>query len=204
MTRALWDTTYVDESWVGLPGQQNSQWSPTIPSAIPRFRTLIDINYPNTKFSISEWNSQADTDLTGGLMVVDSLGIFGREKLDAATYWGTVDETGPIGMAFWLFNGFGTKFGSSSAQVNLATPLPNTQGVYAGTDLSTNKMSLVFVNKNPDTPIAFQVSNMPFGNYFLRHFGGEAGVAMWQTTVKIASIDYIVVPAYTAVFFKED
>ncbi|KAJ7062139.1 glycoside hydrolase family 44-domain-containing protein [Mycena amicta] len=201
MTRSLWDTSYVDESWVGVD-PQNHQWNPTVVSLVPRFRTLIDINYPGTKLSVSEWNSQADTDITGGLVAVDSIGIFGREKLDAATYWGTVDENGPIGLAFWLYRGFGTTFGSSSAQVNLATPLPDTQGVYAGTQ--NGKLTLVIVNKNPDTPIAFQVSNMPFGSYFLRHFGGEAGVAKWQTTIAVKSIDYIVVPAYTAVFFQQN
>ncbi|KAF7324981.1 Glycoside hydrolase family 44 protein [Mycena kentingensis (nom. inval.)] len=199
MTRSLWDTTYVDESWVGVEPQQNHQWNPTIISLIPRFRTLIDINYPGTKLSISEWNSQADGDLTGGLHTADMLGIFGREKLDAATYWGTSDESGPIGTAFWLYRGY-----FSPAQVNLATPLPNTQGFYAGTDLKTNKISLVIVNKNPDKPIAFQISNMPAGSYFMRHFGGQAGVAKWQTTVLVKDINYVVVPAYTAVFFKQN
>jgi hypothetical protein len=33
------------------------------------------------------------------------LGIFGQQKLDSATYWGTVDELGPIGLAYWLFRG---------------------------------------------------------------------------------------------------
>jgi hypothetical protein len=36
------------------------------------------------------------------------------------------------------------------------------------------------VNKNPDTPITFTLTNMPRGSYFLRHFGGEAGVFKWQ------------------------
>ncbi|KAF7303616.1 Endoglucanase A [Mycena indigotica] len=201
MTRALWDTTYVDESWVGVEPQQNHQWNPTRMSVIPRFRTLIDINYPGTKLSISEWNSQADTDLTGGLHAADVLGIFGREKVDAAMYWGTVDENGPIGLAFWLYRGFGTTFAANSAQVNLATPLPDTQGVYAGTE--KGKLTLVIINKNPDKPIAFQVSNLPKGKYFLRHFGGQAGLAKWQTNIAVTSIDYIVVPAYTAVFFKQ-
>ncbi|KAK6967076.1 endoglucanase A [Favolaschia claudopus] len=202
MSRSLWDTTYTDESWVGVPPQQNHQWDPTIISLIPRFRTLIDIYYPGTKLSISEFSSTADTDITGGLLTVDMLGIFGREKLDSATYWATPDELGPVGLAYWLYRGFGTHFGANSAQVNLATPNPDTQGVYAATE--NGKLSVVIVNKNPDTPITFALANMPFGKYFVRHFGGEAGIAKWQTTVTISSIDYIVVPAYTAVFLKQN
>jgi hypothetical protein len=62
--------------------------------------------------------------------------------------------------------------------VNLATPNPDTQGVYAATE--NGKLSVVIVNKNPDTPITFALANMPFGSYFVRHFGGEAGIAKWQ------------------------
>ncbi|KAJ7915005.1 glycoside hydrolase family 44-domain-containing protein [Mycena leptocephala] len=202
MTRSLWDTTYTDESWIGVPPQQNHQWDPTIVSLLPRFRTLIDIYYPGTKLSVSEFSSTADTDITGGLVTVDMLGIFGQQKLDSATYWVTPDELGPVGLAYWLYRGFGVNFGANSAQVNLATPNPNTQGVYAATE--NGKLSVVIVNKNPDTPITFALANMPFGSYFMRHFGGEAGIAKWQTTVTISSIDYIVVPAYTAVFLKQN
>jgi hypothetical protein len=150
---------------------------------------------------VSEFSSTADTDITGGLVTVDMLGIFGQQKLDSATYWVTPDELGPVGLAYWLYRGcvtsprdptkennrltinyvrcrFGVNFGANSAQVNLATPNPNTQGVYAATE--NGKLSVVIVNKNPDTPITFALANMPFGSYFMRHFGGEAGIAKWQ------------------------
>jgi hypothetical protein len=67
--------------------------------------------------------------------------------------------------------------------VNLATPNPDTQGVYAATE--GGKVSMVVVNKNPDTPIAFDMANLPFGSYFMRHFGGGAGVAKWQVRIII-------------------
>ncbi|KAF8969727.1 glycoside hydrolase family 44-domain-containing protein [Flammula alnicola] len=200
MTRSLWDTGYVDESWVGT-SPQNHQWNPTSVNLIPRFKTLIAQNYPGTKLSVSEWSSTDDTDITGGLVTVDALGIFGRYQLDSATYWATPDELGPIGLAYWLYRGYGTHFGSSSAQVNLASPNPDTQGVYAGTE--NGKLTLVIVNKNPDTPISFYLANVPTGTYFIRHFGGQAGVAKWQTTITLKQNTYTVVPAYTALFLQE-
>ena len=105
MTRSLWDTSYVDESWVGTSAPQNHQWNPTAISLIPRFQILIDQNYPGTKLSISEWSSTDDTDLTGGLVTVDVLGLFGQYGVDSSTYWATPDEMGPIGLAYWLFRG---------------------------------------------------------------------------------------------------
>jgi hypothetical protein len=72
---------------------------------IPRMQQLIQIYYPGTKLSISEWSSGADSDITGGLLTADVLGIYGRYGVDSATYWSTPDEMGPTGLAYWLYNG---------------------------------------------------------------------------------------------------
>ncbi|KAJ3573779.1 hypothetical protein NP233_g2216 [Leucocoprinus birnbaumii] len=200
MTRSLWDTSYVDESWVGTD-PQNHQWAPDTVQLVPRFKTLIDINYPGTKLSISEWASTADNDITGGLVTADSLGIFGKYGVDAATYWATPGEQAPVGLAYWLFRGYGTYFGSKTAQVNLANPDPNTWSIYAGSDGS--KLTLVIINKKPGQALSFDLSNVPTGKYFVRHFGGAAGVAKWQTTLNVTTSQFIVVPGYTAVFLKQ-
>jgi hypothetical protein len=106
IANALADPNYVDESWIGT--SVPSQWNQPNPNAvwlIPRMQQLIAQYYPGTKLSISEWSSTADTDITGGLVTVDSLGIFGVNGVDSATYWGTVDQLGPIGLAYWLYRG---------------------------------------------------------------------------------------------------
>ncbi|KAF9053082.1 glycoside hydrolase family 44-domain-containing protein [Panaeolus papilionaceus] len=199
-TRSLWDTGYVDESWAGSD-PQNHQWNPTAISLIPRFKTLIDINYPGTKLSISEWSSTADDDITGGLVTADVLGIFGRYGVDSAQYWSTPNEMGPVGLAYWLYRGSGTFFGSSSAQVNFANPYPDILGMYAGTE--NGKLTLVILNKDPSTPQAFDLANLPTGSYFIRHFGGKAGIAKYQTTITVRASNYIVVPPYTAIFLQQ-
>ncbi len=68
-------------------------------------KQLINDNYPGTKFSISEWSSTADGDITGGLVTADVLGIFGRYGVDVATYWSNPDAKGPVGLAYWLYRG---------------------------------------------------------------------------------------------------
>lgn len=99
------DPSYVDESWIGSPPQWNHQPNNMAVWLIPRMQALIAQNYPGTKLSISEWSSSADTDITGGLVTVDQLGIYGRYGVDSASYWATPDERGPVGVAFWLYNG---------------------------------------------------------------------------------------------------
>ena len=196
-TRALWDPTYVDESWVGTSVPQNHQPNATIIQVIPRMQKLIQQFYPGTKLSISEWNSQGDGDITGGLGTADALGIFGRFGVDSATYWSDPDETSATALAYWLFRGYevysllcvaahvdencsyGVKFGNLSLQVNVTNFDPNVLGVYASTS-SNNKVSLVVINKDASNPVALNVSGLPTGKYTLRHFGGQAGVAKWQ------------------------
>ncbi|KAG7094618.1 hypothetical protein E1B28_005442 [Marasmius oreades] len=202
MTRSLWDPTYVDDSWVGQEPQQNHQPNPTKIQLIPRMKSLIAQNYPGTKLSISEWSSTNDQDITGGLVTVDMLGIFGKYGLDAATYWATPDQLGPVGLAYWLFRGNNTFFGSSSVQVSLSSSSsPDTVSVYAGTQNS--KLSVVIINKSPSAPLSYKFSNFPAGTYFIRHFGGGAGVAKWQTETTLKASDFLVVPPYTAIFLLQ-
>ena len=90
------DPGYVDESYIGT--SVPAQWSQPNPNAvwlIPRMRQLIAQHFPGTKLSISEWSSTADTDVTGGLVTVDQLGVYGREGVDSATYWGHGGREGP-------------------------------------------------------------------------------------------------------------
>ncbi|XP_006457913.1 hypothetical protein AGABI2DRAFT_64785 [Agaricus bisporus var. bisporus H97] len=201
MTRSWWDESYVDESWVGQDPIQNHQPEADRVELIPRFKSLIDSIYPGTKLSISEWNSQADNDITGGLVTAESLGIFGRYGIDAATYWATPGEKAPAGLAYWLYRGYGTYFGDQTAQVKLYNPDPDTWSIFAGSD--NNKLTLVIINKKPDQALSFNLSNVPTGSYFMRHFGGAAGVAKWQTTITLTTNKFIVVPSYTAVFLKQ-
>lgn len=200
MTRSLWDETYVDESWIGTD-PQNHQPNPRVVSLVPRFKKMIQQIYPGTKLSVSEWSATNENDITGGLVTADALGIFGKFGLDAATYWSTPNELGPTGLAYWLYRGSGTFFGSTSIPVDSKEFNPDVLGVYASQD-TKGKHSIVIVNKNPRNATAVYLSGLPTGDYFFRHFGGSSGIAKWQSTARLES-RYIVVPSYAAVFLQQ-
>ena len=82
----------------------------------------------------------------------------------------------------WIYRQ-GKTFGSKSVQVNMADRNEDVLGVYAGTS-DGKKVSLVIVNKDV-VPVNLAISNIPAGTYFLRHFGGAAGVAKWQVSVRL-------------------
>ncbi|TFK72335.1 hypothetical protein BDN72DRAFT_334184 [Pluteus cervinus] len=212
-TRSLWDPTYVDESWIGQD-PQNHQPKPDTVQLIPRIKSLISQYYPGTKFSIGEWSSNAPEDeLTGGLFAADVLGIWGKYGVDSATYWATPGEQSPVGLAYWLYRGYGTYFGDNSAQVTLANPRPDVLGLYAAVgkagpafEAATHGkqvLSLVAINKSGNETVAFDLAGVPTGKYFLRHFGAGAGPAKWQSNITISSSSYIVIPPHTAAFLQQ-
>jgi hypothetical protein len=87
--RTYWDPSYIEKSWIGqyyagyqgIPGIQ----------LIPRLRTQIASHYPGTKIAITEHYPGGGRHIAGGIAQADSLGIWGREGVFAATFW---DYTG--------------------------------------------------------------------------------------------------------------
>lgn len=202
------DPEYIDESWIGTGTPQWNQPNPRQLWLFPRMKQLIAQYYPGRKLMLSEWSAMNfEQETAGGLLVADSLGIFGVEGLDAATYWpwNTLTSSSPVALAYWLFRGYGTTFGDLGTQFSPGPSkqtFSNTGGFFPSKDTTTGKQSFVYINKDTK-PVAFYFSNIPTGQYFVRHFGGAAGLAKWQSTITIRAIDYVVVPAYTAVFFKQ-
>ena len=73
-TRALWDPTYVDESWI----------KETL-RLIPRMKDWVNENYPGRKIALGEWSFGADGHISGGLATAVALGRFCQQGLDAAS-----------------------------------------------------------------------------------------------------------------------
>lgn len=137
-TRALWDPTYVDESWIAEPV-----------ALIPTLRTVIDRHYPGTLLGISEWNWGADTTMNGALAIGDVLGIFGRENLTFAAYWQFPPPGSPGYHAFKLYTNYddaGGRFGD----VALAAESDQYDRVsaYAARDSATGALHLMLLNKD--------------------------------------------------------
>lgn len=105
-TRALWDPTYKDESWIN-----------DYVDLIPRMRNWIAQNYPGTKLAISEYNWGGETIMNGALAEAEVLGIFSREGVDIACYWAYPAAYSPPYYAFKLYSNYDNKgswFGGTS------------------------------------------------------------------------------------------
>jgi hypothetical protein len=136
-TRALWDPTYTDESWIGEPVQ-----------LIPRMKTWVAQNYPGTDLAITEYNWGAPEHINGALTQADVLGIFGREGLDLATLWGLPAADQPGMFAFRMYrnyDGLGGAFGQTS--LSAASSDQAQLSVYAARRTPDGALTIMVINK---------------------------------------------------------
>jgi hypothetical protein len=139
-TRALWDPTYVDESWIAEPV-----------SLVPHIRTWIAENAPGLGISIGEYNFGAEGHMSGGLAVAEALGRFGALGVASAYYWDVPER---YSAAFWAFrayrnfDGAGGRFLDESIAADSSNPATS---IFASRN--GEHMVLVLLNFDPATAI---------------------------------------------------
>jgi hypothetical protein len=140
-TRAMWDPTYVDESWINEPV-----------SLIPRMKTWVKENYPGLKLSIGEWNFGAEDHISGGLATAESLGRFGQQGLDAAYFWGDLKTGTP---AYWAFRAFRNFDGKGGRFLDVSLPVRESAdvSVFASRDAQQSKLVVVLINRAATTKV---------------------------------------------------
>jgi mannan endo-1,4-beta-mannosidase len=112
--RSLWDPTFQERSWISDQLKQPIR-------LIPWLQEKVDKYYPGTKLGMTEYNYGSGDHISGGLAEADVLGIFGREGMFIANYWGNGPGVGDlpqyIAAAFKLYrnyDGRGSSFGDTA------------------------------------------------------------------------------------------
>jgi hypothetical protein len=144
-TRALWDPSYVDESWISeANGGKPLAWIRTMKAWTAQY-------YPGTKTAITEYNFGGLESMNGALTQADVLGIFGREGLDLATLWGPGKASQPWAYAFKIYrnyDGHGAAFGGTS--VKATTSNQAKLAIYAATK-PNGTVTVMVINKTGST-----------------------------------------------------
>jgi hypothetical protein len=145
--RSLWDPTYVEKSWIAadLGGKPIR--------LIPWLQEKIAARYPGTKLTITEYNFGAGDHISGGLAQADALGVFGREGLTLANYWG--DSAGNsqlpsyIKAAFQIYRNYDGKGGLFGDTAVAATSGDRDKAsVFAATDARhPGTLTVLVINK---------------------------------------------------------
>jgi len=141
-TRALWDETYADESWIADVPE-----GPYV-RLLPRMHTWVETYYPGTKLAITEYNWGALDHINGALAQADVLGIFGREGVDLAALWGPPESNQPGAFAFRMYlnyDGYHHGFGETSIQA--VSTDQDQLAVYAAQRGADAALTLMIINK---------------------------------------------------------
>ena len=187
--RDYWDPTYVSESvTVNQICATSTQPLRTIPFRIPRLRAMLNMIYPNTPLSITEWSAgfAGESDFSTALADADAYGIIGREHVYLASRWGAPNSANPNYQALKLYRNYDgnhSTFGTMSISATHNAD-PNLFSVYASLAPSGAALKLMVINKDPAN--AAQVT------FALNHFAPGAFTAY---TLSQASPTSIVVSA---------
>jgi hypothetical protein len=158
--RSLWDTTYIEKSWITDVTSQPLQ-------LLPWLKQKIATEYPGTKLSFSEYNYGGAHDISGAIAQADVLGIFGREGVFAATFWPLInDPTSFIYGGFDMFLNYDGK-GHNVGDLSLTAQTTDTYrtSVYAMTrSTNTKELTVIAINKT-NTPLSISADMLHAGTY---------------------------------------
>ena len=166
-TRALWDPTYVDESWIKQPVM-----------LLPRLQKWIDDNNPGMGISIGEWNFGAENDISGGLAAAEALGRFGNAGITSAFYWTSPPDGSPAYWAFRAFRNYDTQGAHFLDTSVVASSNDKTASIFASRN-DKGQLVLVALNLDPsvelDADVKLQGCSAPASGRSFSYSGGLHG-----------------------------
>jgi hypothetical protein len=175
-TRALWDPTYVDESWINEPVM-----------LLPRMQKWIDENAPGVGISIGEWNFGAEKHVSGGLATAEALGRFGEHGVRSAFYWTYPPQNSP---SFWAFRAFRDFDGQGGRFLDRSLPTKTAEGasIFASRDASGKHLVIIVLDLLSDQPLEPKIVLEGCGKIAseraFQYAGGEAGIVLAKTSVQ--------------------
>jgi len=136
-TRALWDPTYKDESWI----------NDTV-RLIPRLKEWVAQNYPGLGISIGEYNFGGEQHMSGALALAEALGRFGTGGVTYAFYWLMPPVNSPAYWAFRAYRNFDGQ-GGHFLEESVPTQMASNVSLFASRDKSGKHLVLIALNLDP-------------------------------------------------------
>jgi hypothetical protein len=154
--RSLWDSSYVETSWISDNLKTEEPDSKGAINLIPRLKKQIADHYSGTKLAFAEWNYGGDAHISGGIATADVLGIFGRDSVDLACNWYANPDFIFRDGAYQVFRNYdskGSKFGDTNVSATATDPALSS--IYAATDKSNSqRLTMVVINKDTAPHVA--------------------------------------------------
>jgi hypothetical protein len=191
-TRGLWDTSYVDESWINEPVY-----------LLPRLQQWIAEGWPGLGMMIGEWSFGGEKHMSGGLATAEALGRFGQNGVSAAFYWTVPPAGSPAAHAFAAYrnnDGKGGKFEDWSLPTAVPANAAPLTSLFASRDGAGTHVVTVLLNFSPDAAIAADVELAACGGTKTvearTYTGRTPGFAAHNASAS-GSTAHVVLPAYS-------
>lgn len=195
--RGLWDTAYLENSWVpGLTGNKPVH-------ILTRTLKSIDTAWPGTRLAVTEYAYGGENHWSGGLAQADALGVFGKLGLEAANVHTTF--SGYLAAAFRLYRNFDGK-GNGFGDTHVATGNPDSTvfSTYASLDSKNPKLlHVVAINKSSSAQaVTVALSGKAWQSAVAFGFSTDSVLARLAAPagVTAAGFDYTL-PATSAIHF---
>ena len=187
--RDYWDPTYVSpSSSINQPWTTNIQPDKTIPFRIPRMRAIVNMIYPGTPLSFTEWSAAfaGESDFSTALGDADAYGILGRERVSLASRWEAPVPSNPNYEALKLYtnyDGAHHTFGTTSV-FDTSNGDPDLFSSYAALDSTGKTLTVMVLNKNPQKSAQVQFA---LGGFNASSFVTYTLAATAPTTISASS-----------------
>ena len=195
--RALWDSKY---KYYGADGQRSYVDIQGGKAIIQKIKKSINDFYPGTKIAFTEFEYDAEDHWSGGLSLVDVLGVLGREDVYLACKWDAFKTYSIAAYNLYLnYDGNGSKFGSTS--VHAVQSDTAALSSFASLDDDRN-LHIIIVNKtNTVQETKINIANGIYENGIVYGFGqATSNIIQLEkiSDIENSSFDFDV-PSYSAV-----
>lgn len=170
--RILWDSTYTENSAIAIMHNQH------IP-LIPTLEASVNMYYPGTRISFSEYNFGGGGHISGGIAVADALGIFAEYGVYMACLKPNSRETDyqKSGINIYTnYDGNGGSFGDTLVKSDNGGDIMSS--VYAATDGGDEtSLKTLLINKNQNRVKTADISinsNAVFESASVYSFGADS------------------------------
>lgn len=141
--RILWDSSYTENSTSAILHNQHIPLIPTLAAS-------IDMYYPGTRLSFSEYNFGGGNDISGGIAVADALGIFAEYGVHMACVKPNTEDISYIKSALNIYTNYdGNGSGFGDTLVSSSNGKDIMSSVYASVESGDeSELKVLLINKN--------------------------------------------------------
>lgn len=169
--RIFWDSTYTENSNIAILHNQH------IP-LIPTLEASINMYYPGTKLSFSEYNFGAGDHITGGIATADTLGIFAKYGVHMACLkpdTENIDFHKAAINIYTNYDGMGSRFGTTIVEAdNDGDYMSSVYSAIDGNDTTTMRTVLINKNSTGSKTAAIEIkSDVMYENVEIYSFSSE-------------------------------